>query len=140
MKGKPFPFAQAGQKRGQRSQAWRGGKTISKAGYVFVYIADGHPFASMRPESGSSYVGEHRLVMAEHLGRPLTHSETVHHKLECEGGTGDITDNRIENLALFATQSAHVAHHHTLRRHEGGSALVSNSETLETPSLDQVLT
>lgn len=71
---------------------WRGaqpGRHIKKDGYVVVY-RKGHPNA--RPDGR---ILEHRLIMAETLGRSLEPHEEVHHK------NGDRADNRSENLELW---------------------------------------
>lgn len=47
--------------------------------------------------NGATSLGEHRFVMARHLGRPLADDEVVHHI------NGVRTDNRIENLELWST-------------------------------------
>jgi len=78
---------------GPRHPFWKGGRAATGQGYVLAYMPAHHPFApQMRRSNG--YCLEHRLVMAEHLGRPLRRSETVHHV------NGDKTDNRIENLQI----------------------------------------
>jgi len=96
-----------------RSSAYKAKQSYTTpAGYVKVFCPSSH----LEPCDANGYVSEHRLIMAQHLGRPLRKGETVHHLLECEGGTGRTDDNRIENLRLFPTNAAHLAHHRALRR------------------------
>ncbi len=51
-----------------------------------------------------------RIVMENQLGRPLLVDEVVHHI------NGDSTDDRPENLALFASHSEHMREEYRLRR------------------------
>jgi hypothetical protein len=50
------------------------------------------------------YVPEHRLVMEQHLGRPLEPDEIVHHS------DHDKLNNDISNLVLV-TRNTHMEHH-----------------------------
>lgn len=69
-----------------------GRKRGTEARYVTTFLMDDHPLRAMASKNGN--VMEHRLVMAEHLGRPLLKDETIHHI------NGDKRDNRLENLQL----------------------------------------
>lgn len=77
---------------GENHGSWKGGVTMTQHGYLQELVTPDHPMASMRTSTG--YVLQHRLVMAEHLGRPIGRYETVHHI------NGNRKDNRIENLQL----------------------------------------
>jgi hypothetical protein len=61
-----------------------GDRQVDKNGYVSVKTPRG-------------WEKEHRLVMAEKLGRPLTRHEDVHHR------NGDRGDNHPDNLELWLT-------------------------------------
>ena len=81
---------------------WKGGTRVTKHGYVEVWQPPG--------KSGRRrYVNEHRLVMEQVLGRPLTSTERVHHK------NGVRHDNRPENLELWE-----FGHPHGQRKAERG--------------------
>lgn len=82
---------------------WRGGRTINDQGYVLIWTSVDSPYATMRNSVG--YVPEHRLVMAQRLGRTLTRREQVHHV------NGDRSDNRIENLQLRSGHHGPGARH-----------------------------
>ena len=74
------------QRRGADHPRWRGGRHVTRDGYVKV----------TDPETGARLF-EHQLVMKQVLGRDLVPGENVHHK----NGVRD--DNRPENLELWVT-------------------------------------
>ncbi len=89
--------------KGSKSPQWKGGRFKRlNDGYVFVYL---HPNDFFYPmASGENYVAEHRLVMAQSLGRCLVSWEIVHHKgtKYPSGSIENRGDNRIENLQLVS--------------------------------------
>jgi len=62
-------------------------------GYISVTLPPDHWLVPMAM-GANRRVLQHRMVMAEYLGRPLFRGETVHHI------NGNRSDNRIENLQL----------------------------------------
>lgn len=73
---------------------------ITNYGYKTLYDP-ANPCANKRGE-----VLEHRKVMEDYIGRPLTENEVIHHK------NGIKTDNRIENLQILS-RSEHQKLHKT---------------------------
>ena len=74
--------------RGDKSANWKGGKSLSH-GYVLIKNPDKTKYGS------ANRIGEHRMVMADALDRPLYDNENVHHM------NGNRADNRLENLELW---------------------------------------
>lgn len=62
-----------------------------------AWFPDSDGYMRRKPSGSSSYVRQHREVMATHLGRELYPHEEVHHK----NGVRD--DNVISNLELWST-------------------------------------
>ena len=82
-KGKPKPYFK---------------KSRIVGGYIQLWKPE-HPMANK-----GGYIYEHRLVMADSLGRNLTNKEIVHHK------NGIKNDNRLENLEIVTRISHADAH------------------------------
>src|SRR3989344_2243868 len=70
------------QAKGSTSPNWKGGREITKAGYIRIWI------------SRDERIMEHRMVMEKHVGRKLNRNEVVHHI------NGNNSDNRLSNLQL----------------------------------------
>lgn len=75
-------------RRGEKHGMWKGGKRLTSDGYV-IYKA-----GALRGQH------EHRAVMEQALGRPLSPGELVHHI------DGNKTNNDLDNLQIL-TQAEH---------------------------------
>lgn len=96
--GSNFPPA----KFGAENPAWKGGVTYWRkhGNYKPIkYVRCPVEFLPMARKDG--YIMEHRLIMAQIMGRCLSRIEVVHHV------NHDPQDNRPENLELFPNNGAH---------------------------------
>jgi hypothetical protein len=83
---------------GAKHHKWKGGRYKDKRGYTTIKFPPNHPLFSLMADK-HGYVKEHRLVLAEKLGRPLLPSEHAHHI------NGIKDDNRPENLEVLTPES-----------------------------------
>ena len=82
------------------------GHFLTTEGYVMIQLKPDSFYYSMTESNG--YIKEHRLVMAQYLGRCLMPFEIVHHI------NGQRDDNRLGNLKL-GTPNDHAVHHNRIR-------------------------
>jgi hypothetical protein len=86
-------FRHARMRTGVESANWKGGRRISKHGYVMICIG------------GGAYRFEHCLVAERALGRSLRPDEVVHHI------DGDKQNNAPSNLIIMSKAYHHWLHH-----------------------------
>lgn len=85
-------FRNHGPRPGKHNKVLKKRK-IDSRGYILVWVDEESLFRENADARG--YVAQHRLIMAESIGRPLIKGEHVHHI------NGNKTDNRIQNLQLM---------------------------------------
>jgi len=86
--------------KGENHYNWKGGKYRTKAGYISVRIYPDNFFYPMADCNG--HVLEHRLIVAQALGRCLQSWEIVHHK---KGYAKD--DNRYPETLQLVMEGQH---------------------------------
>lgn len=95
---KEYGMLEDGKSKGQRifDKKYKGTKTLLVNGYIEIRVP--------QEDGKCKRMLEHRYVMEQHIGRPLTSQEEIHHI------NGKKTDNRIENLQLM-TKHTHQTKH-----------------------------
>jgi len=86
----------------ERGSNWKGGKAKRNDGYIQITLSPNNFFYPMTSKKHS--VLEHRLIMAQHLGRCLHPWELVHHK------DGIRDHNALPNLTLTTRGSHNIEH------------------------------
>jgi len=83
----------------------KGGRNVVFGhGYIQVYRPD------LFDANSWGYVGEHRLIMENKLGRKLRHGEIVHHI------DFDKINNNPNNLSIFNSHSEHKEYHRHINK------------------------
>lgn len=100
-KGKNSGYIPGHASRRSLNSNWKGGKFIAKNGYIYI-LQPNHPNALKKGYVG--YIAEHRLVMSEHIKRPLKSNEIVHHI------NGNKSDNKLKNLKLMLRKEHNSMH------------------------------
>ncbi len=103
-------------RKGSLHPCWRGGRFTNSEGYIYIRIYPENTLYPMADKNG--YVFEHRIVMAQYLGRLLEPQETPHHRGTNYpmGSVEDKQDNRVDNLWLFPSNSGHAKYHRVLKK------------------------
>ena len=89
-------------KRGARNLAWKGGVTLKRAKGNYGGVRHVRaPDWALPMARADGYVAEHRLVMAQMVGRLLTRTEVVNHL------DHDPANNAPSNLELWPDNGSH---------------------------------
>jgi hypothetical protein len=131
-----IPRPNQGPPRGRDNPAYRFGKIIDHDGYVLISVPVDH-FAA-RCSLGRKLISrktakalEHRVVMANHLGRDLSPNEVIDHIDGCT------LNNLPENLRLFRSNKDHLKA--TIKHHVPKWGIEAHKKLHVPPSLRVLL-
>lgn len=111
---------------GANNPAWKGGVTYFKThgNYVGVKYVRAPQWARAMAR-GDGYIMEHRLIMAQRIGRLLSRTEVVHHR------DHNPANNHPDNLELWPDNSSHKLAEHG--RYAPGAACQLSPTVLVAP-------
>lgn len=116
-------------KRGKDNPSWKCGWKINKDGYKEMLLQPDSFFYPMAKKDG--YVLEHRLIVAQLLGRCLHRWEIVHHKEKpktnnCRSNLQLVTDDRHNQITILETRITHLEKRITLLEAENVALRAEN--------------